>query len=161
MKKSHILILFLAVSLAIVLIQSSKAAACTPSWQCSEWSSCIENTQIRNCYDINLCGISQDKPIERQTCGTQCTPDWKCSQWDPSNCSETQLQTRTCTDNNNCNILAGKPEEAKACQFSKNYNWMFLFIVAVIIILIVGAIWLLIKKARNNQTSLYLKQETT
>ena len=146
MKKVVLLLGFLAT--LIIYLNSVSSADCTPNWQCSEWSNCIDNAQIRNCYDVNLCGNAQDKPIERQTCGTPCTPNWQCNEWDPSGCNETQLQKRTCIDTNNCNILNGKPEEAKSCEFVTDHSWIFYLIVAIIIILIMGAIWLLIKKAR-------------
>lgn len=133
----------------LVSINNISSADCTPNWQCSEWSDCIDNTQIRSCYDINLCGVDEGKPLERQACGDPCTPDWQCSDWDPSGCNETQLQKRICTDSNNCNILDNKPEEAMACDFSQDYGWMYYFIIAIILVLIFGAIWFLIKKVRD------------
>lgn len=147
MKKEVLMLGFFVVFLASINFISS--ADCTTNWQCSNWSDCIDNTQIRNCYDINLCGVSEGKPEERQTCGTVCNPDWQCSNWDPSGCNETQLQKRTCTDLNNCNRLENKPEEALSCDFNKDYSWIYFFIVAIMLVLIIGAIWLLIKKLRN------------
>jgi len=44
-------------------------ATCSPSWQCTIWSSCQSNQQVRTCTDTNNCGTSTGKPSESQTCG--------------------------------------------------------------------------------------------
>ncbi|MEM2956303.1 MAG: hypothetical protein QW041_01885 [Candidatus Pacearchaeota archaeon] len=41
---------------------------CIPNWQCSEWSKCINNTQTRNCIDLNNCTTLDGKPAESQPC---------------------------------------------------------------------------------------------
>src|SRR3989344_503869 len=141
MKKEVLMLGFFIIFLGS--ISQTSSADCTPNWQCSAWSDCIDNSQIKNCYDINLCGISDGKPVERQTCGSNCIPNWICGEWDSSSCNETQLQKRTCVDENNCGILDNKPEDAMPCGFSEDYSWIFFFIVAIIFVLIIGAIWLL------------------
>ncbi|MBI5871824.1 hypothetical protein HZB88_01945 [archaeon] len=45
-----------------------KAAACTESWSCSEWSACIDGTQTRTCTDAEDCGTAIDKPAETKLC---------------------------------------------------------------------------------------------
>ena len=40
-------------------------------WQCSEWSECIDGTQIRTCKNKNNCGSTYGKPDEEQTCFVQ------------------------------------------------------------------------------------------
>lgn len=48
--------------------QSTIIPDCTPSWTCTDWSSCINNQQTRNCIDANSCGVMTGKPIETQAC---------------------------------------------------------------------------------------------
>ncbi|MDP3964488.1 MAG: putative Ig domain-containing protein [bacterium] len=43
-------------------------ADCQLNWQCSEWSSCQEGTQERNCTDTNNCGTDSGRPEEIRTC---------------------------------------------------------------------------------------------
>jgi PGF-pre-PGF domain-containing protein len=42
--------------------------ACTESWSCTDWSTCIDNQQTRTCTDANSCGTTADKPVESQSC---------------------------------------------------------------------------------------------
>lgn len=39
---------------------------CTPSWQCTAWSTCASSTQTRTCIDTNVCGAANR--IESQAC---------------------------------------------------------------------------------------------
>jgi len=41
---------------------------CNEKWECSEWGTCINGTQIRTCDDINECGTLKDKPEENRAC---------------------------------------------------------------------------------------------
>ncbi|MEM5829570.1 MAG: S8 family serine peptidase [Candidatus Aenigmatarchaeota archaeon] len=41
---------------------------CKENWSCTEWSECVNGTQIRICTDLNKCGTTKNKPIEKQTC---------------------------------------------------------------------------------------------
>jgi len=41
---------------------------CIENWECSGWSSCIEDSQSRNCADLNVCGTEENKPAEIQEC---------------------------------------------------------------------------------------------
>ena len=41
---------------------------CTPSWQCSPWSQCVDGWQTRTCIDSNNCGEDDNKPSEGQEC---------------------------------------------------------------------------------------------
>ena len=41
---------------------------CTPNWQCSSWSSCLNNQQTRTCTDSNNCGTNNGKPVVVQSC---------------------------------------------------------------------------------------------
>ncbi|MDO8741507.1 MAG: CARDB domain-containing protein [Candidatus Woesearchaeota archaeon] len=43
-------------------------SACTESWSCSEWSSCVNNQQTRTCTDANNCGTTANKPATTQSC---------------------------------------------------------------------------------------------
>jgi len=41
---------------------------CTPEWNCTEWSLCINNTQKRICNDTKKCKKISGKPLEIQSC---------------------------------------------------------------------------------------------
>lgn len=42
---------------------------CVPDWRCSEWTACTENVRHRVCVDRNDCGIEDDMPSQRESCG--------------------------------------------------------------------------------------------
>ncbi|OGZ91507.1 MAG: hypothetical protein A2599_03510 [Candidatus Staskawiczbacteria bacterium RIFOXYD1_FULL_39_28] len=44
------------------------APVCTPSWNCTSWSSCVNGQQTRTCTDSNNCGVTTGKPSETQAC---------------------------------------------------------------------------------------------
>jgi len=57
----------------------SSGGTCTPNWQCSAWSACVNGLQTRTCTELAGCPIN--KPAETQTCVTPsilamqtCTP---------------------------------------------------------------------------------------
>lgn len=61
----------IVVIIAAVLV-SGCTIFCTPSWQCTAWTSCnIAGTQSRTCTDLNSCGSATDKPPESQSCTPQ------------------------------------------------------------------------------------------
>ena len=41
---------------------------CEPSWDCTDWSSCADGIQTRECTDINECGTEDGMPIQRRAC---------------------------------------------------------------------------------------------
>ena len=41
---------------------------CSPNWQCTDWSQCLDGAQTRTCSDSNSCGVSTGKPSESQSC---------------------------------------------------------------------------------------------
>lgn len=42
---------------------------CAPNWQCTSWSTCSEaSVQTRICSDYSVCGTTEGKPIELQSC---------------------------------------------------------------------------------------------
>jgi hypothetical protein len=45
--------------------------ACTPDWECSPWSQCINGTQSRTCNDLDECDTEEGRPAEEQTCGIE------------------------------------------------------------------------------------------
>lgn len=74
-KKGEIFTLFILVALSLLgytFYETTQSTSCTPNWQCSDWSSCINGQQTRTCGDLNNC--NQQSPIKVKTCGTSCTP---------------------------------------------------------------------------------------
>jgi len=54
-------------------IHITLADVCVPSWDCNEWSECMDNLQSRQCNDLNQCGTAAGKPEEEKTCGSSDT----------------------------------------------------------------------------------------
>jgi len=50
------------------LAQKNTTSTCTTSWQCTQWSACVNGKQSRSCNDISRCETSQNKPEELQSC---------------------------------------------------------------------------------------------
>ena len=136
--------IFLALLLFATPLISS--ATCDSNWQCSNWSACVGNAQIRACGDLNSCNNESTRPPEERYCGTTCNTNWNCTSWTPVDCPENQTQIRLCTDMSNCGKVDGKPEEIQTCEFQRDFSWIFYFIVAVTVLLILCAIWISIRK---------------
>lgn len=41
---------------------------CEPDWVCTDWSECEDGQMERTCADVNLCGKTDNKPLETQGC---------------------------------------------------------------------------------------------
>jgi len=52
----------------INLCENTQQVSCIPSWNCANWSECINSLQARNCIDNNNCGIIEGKPSELRQC---------------------------------------------------------------------------------------------
>ena len=68
--------------------------SCDEIWDCTLWSSCINNQQTRTCNDINNCGTTSNKPLETQSCNLySCgnTPNNQCSTNQPYYCEDGDL----------------------------------------------------------------------
>ena len=53
----------------VVASDTGEEETCTPEWECSEWSDCIDGSQTRECTDSNNCGDTFSKPPETTSCG--------------------------------------------------------------------------------------------
>jgi len=91
---------------------------CEENWTCTEWSSCVNETQTRTCIDLNDCETNNSKPSIIQECviPVECEENWSCTDW--STCAN-KSQTRTCIDLNNCGTLINKPDETQKCKEEK------------------------------------------
>jgi hypothetical protein len=129
------------------------SALCTPDWNCTSWSDCTSNIQIRSCVDFNGCGDNSTKPSETQSCGTTCLSHWNCTEWSPETCPKSGLQSRNCTDVNNCSSIASQPEEEKSCTYKSDFGLALEIITVVIIFMTIGTaiiLFTLIKKRFKN-----------
>ena len=45
--------------------------SCTENWACTNWSTCLNNSQNRTCTDGTHCNTTYLKPLETQVCGSQ------------------------------------------------------------------------------------------
>lgn len=104
--------------------KEDNTASCTPNWNCNSWSSCVNNQQVRSCYDTNYCGVTSGAPAQTQSCitidQTTCTPNWSCGSW--TACSF-GYQTRFCYDTNYCGNTTNKPSEQQNCVSACTPNW--------------------------------------
>ncbi len=89
---------------------------CNQSWDCTDYSACINGTQTRVCVDLNNCGNLTGKPAESQNCTNNCTANFTCANW--TSCVN-GYRTRLCTDQNSC--LANKIENM-SCSCFPNWN---------------------------------------
>ncbi|MBM3247636.1 hypothetical protein FJZ17_03815 [Candidatus Pacearchaeota archaeon] len=135
--------------------QTPQESSCIPLWTCSNWTECIDNSQIRECFDQNICNSGSGKPNEVQTCSISseivCIPDWDCSDFTPEVCPESGERTRECLDKNNCNIKSNKPEEKEECLFEEK-SYFLLVIVLVVVFLLAGILFYYFKYFRNKNT---------
>lgn len=146
------LIFILTLSIIILLNLVSGATTCTENWQCSDWSPCLGNQQVRSCIDFNVCGTQLNKPEEQRACGTTCIPNWECDSWQPGVCENVTTQTRTCQDTNFCDTQDSKPAEVRECKIASDFSWLVTFIIIVIAIMIVGTLVLILKKLKTGKT---------
>ena len=52
----------------------SAGGVCEPTWECSDWSSCVNGRQTRICIDKWRCGTTNQKPSEVQPCVVETPP---------------------------------------------------------------------------------------
>lgn len=119
------------------------STACTPNWDCTDWSTCTNGQQTKTCTDLNFCNTTSGKPPESQSCGDTCTTVWNCTAWAPSTCPRNQTQTRFCTDNNNCQ---SDKSETRTCEFKSH---TLLIIIIVVGVLLAGALITLFYLMKN------------
>jgi hypothetical protein len=85
---------------------NSGSQACTPSWQCSSWSQCVDGAQTRQCIDSNNCGTQEGKPAVQQLCGIESVL--------PSACTEGQTM---CVGNDLYACGGGSWQKSQTCQY--------------------------------------------
>ena len=92
-----------------------QTTVCTPEWQCTSWSNCINNQQTRTCNDIYNCGKLEGKPAETQSCTSICMEGTIQSCTALNGCSGTQ----TCLNNawETCTTTLQKCSDG-SCQIS-------------------------------------------
>lgn len=132
--------------------------SCTPYWQCSSWSTCLNNQQARICSDLNSCNILASRPNQTQSCTSvaSCTPSWSCTSWLPEKCPKEKQQTRTCSDSNNCNTNIGKPSTTQTCIYKPGTNWLLIIILIVAIVIVAVAIIYLFLKKKQTENNIFL-----
>jgi len=50
------------------IVNNTCVITCDENWVCSNWSTCINELQNRNCVDTNNCGTTELKPSLSQSC---------------------------------------------------------------------------------------------
>ncbi|MCF7910670.1 hypothetical protein K9L16_03295, partial [Candidatus Pacearchaeota archaeon] len=90
---------------------------CVPLWNCDSWRGCSDGFKTRECIDLNNCGISYNKPLEKVSCSVE----------------------------NLGNIDAINLNQKISKSFV-NTNWLLLFLILGALVLIVLLIILLLKR---------------
>ncbi len=55
-------------STSSITTSATQNETCTPNWECTEWSECVNESQSRTCEDTNNCGTEEGKPSLVQSC---------------------------------------------------------------------------------------------
>ncbi len=50
------------------LVDADAEISCAESWECADWSNCIEGKQTRGCNDANNCNTTTQKPSDSRDC---------------------------------------------------------------------------------------------
>lgn len=158
------------------LMHSGVIQMCTENWQCSNWSSCSNGVQTRNCNDLNACGSTNSIPGTSQTCsnpgesegagggsggggsssgGNSPAPaktgktTKQTEGWVDNSAPETNnQQTSPIVDNSNAdNNMASTSTSSSG---SYNYSYIAVISLIVLIIIIVVAIYFVRKKEEDN-----------
>ncbi len=67
---------------------------CIENWNCTNWSSCINGEQIRNCIDLNECGTITEKPFFKRKCTNQQENFEGCEEFGIKiNCSQKSIES--------------------------------------------------------------------
>jgi hypothetical protein len=136
------------------IIINTTTSTCTPNWNYTSWSGCVNGFQMRNATDLNSCGVTTGRQSLNQSCTETCTPNWNCTDWDPSDeeCEEGGTQRKTCNDLNNCN--QSKPLESKICgNESGSGFWIITSLVIIFGILISAGIFFFMKNKFGSSLS--------
>lgn len=43
-------------------------AGCSPQWECTDWSDCIDGVHYRECWDTSMCGTDEGRPNMKEPC---------------------------------------------------------------------------------------------
>jgi hypothetical protein len=87
---------------------------CEENWICGNWTECINETQSRECTELNGCETIFEIPILIQNCTLPepCEENWICGNW--SECVD-ENQTRECIDEQLCGTNESKPIIIQNC----------------------------------------------
>lgn len=129
--------------------------SCTPTWQCTDYSSCISGVKSRTCTDLKNCNNYTNIPTQTETCIPEiCTPDIQCGDWLPEECPSNKTQTRVCTDNNNCQSPVTQKQSCRSETKSSKYIYLIIGIIVVIIIVITLILYFILKKNSGNNITI-------
>lgn len=87
---------------------------CETDWKCSEWESCQDGFQRRNCRDENNCSSFVGSPSRVRYCDGNCIESWECS-W--SECID-GMTTPSCVDRSGCGTEYNLPSMS-SCEFEQ------------------------------------------
>lgn len=120
-------------------------------WSCTEWSKCINDTQTRNCTDLNECGTINNKPDEAKNCTVEegenetiiCVEnEKKCEGDDLMECLNNQWKKIKTCENGCLNGECIKPswnETPTQPLPSPPFSISMIYIVIVLAVIIIGS----------------------
>jgi hypothetical protein len=131
---------------------STSNGSCSPIWNCSNWSTCINGNQTRSCTKTNNCGaLNQGKPIEQQTCATNGTDNNLTNQTNNNQLDNNQINNQTDINKTNINQTdknnISTPQNANQEKQNNDYIW----IIAISAIIIFGASIFIALKQRKKE----------
>ena len=123
------------------------STSCTSSWNCTSWSSCIDNNQTRNCTNLSNCNSIVGKPLEKQSCtiSRNCVDNDLDGYGVGADCLGIDLDDNNMTINTS--LSAGGNQKR---DFNNGKTLFFLLIGTLILILIILSI-LIIRYIKNNK----------
>jgi hypothetical protein len=146
------------------------SSACTPNWNISSLSTCVNGTQIKTWGDYNSCGVSTGQPAAtNQSCTVNptCVTSWTCTDWAPAVCaSDNGTQTRTCTDSNGCSspqvetrdcalgsAITTNNSTSQTAATSFSLSSAFFIVMGIIIISVVGVVVILMRLRKKSYST--------
>jgi hypothetical protein len=146
------------------------SSSCTPNWNISTLSTCVNGTQLKTFGDYNNCGVTTGQPAAtNQSCtlNSTCVTSWSCTDWSPSVCaSDNGTQTRTCTDSSGCSspqtetrdcalgsaiTTNNSTSQTSASAFS--LSSAFFIVMGIIVISVVAVIFILMKLRKKSYST--------
>ncbi len=144
--------------------QNPPPPTCTPKWNITTLTPCINGTQTVTLNDFYGCGVTAGQPPPtNQSC--ICETNWNCSAWTPAVCTN-GTQTRTCTDINSCapvdvqrrdcvvgSSVTTNASSSKTGASAFSLSSAFYAVIGIIIVSVIGVVVILMRLRKKSPSS--------